>query len=374
MISDFDDYPIHQTPEPLAQPGTTDFNFYDRYWFNGISEQDGLFFGISSGLYPNRRVMDASFSVVIDGVQHSFHGSRLAPLARNRTVVGPFRLEIIRPMKIVRAVLEPNETGISCDLTFTTRTTPIEEPRSVMKRQDRIIMDTSRFAQFGRWQGWIKVNDRKIQIDPKQVFGTRDRSWGVRPVGERDAGIGAFYIPQVFWIWAPVHFDKFCTHYGAFEDEEGRQTQASGYIVPAYDKADDIPEESDIKINEMASVAQKVQWEPGKRLARKAEITLVEKDGTKHTISMECLHRFYTMGIGYLHPEWAHGMWKGDLKIAGETWKIADIAADDYRFQHIQHVCRARMGDQVGIGTLEQLSFGAHKPSGSVGFLEVESK
>ena len=79
MISDFDDYPIHQTPEPVAQPGTTDFNFYDRYWFNGISEQDGLVFAMTLGLYPNRRVMDASFSVVIDGVQHSFHASRLAP-------------------------------------------------------------------------------------------------------------------------------------------------------------------------------------------------------------------------------------------------------------------------------------------------------
>ena len=98
MISDFDDYPIHQTPEPVAQPGTTDFNFYDRYWFNGISEQDGLVFAMTLGLYPNRRVMDASFSVVIDGVQHSFHASRLAPLARNRTVVGPFSLEVIKPL------------------------------------------------------------------------------------------------------------------------------------------------------------------------------------------------------------------------------------------------------------------------------------
>jgi hypothetical protein len=374
MISDFDDYPIHQTPEPVAQPGTTDFNFYDRYWFIGASEQEGLVFGLTLGLYPNRRVMDASFSVVIDGVQHSFHGSRLAPLARNRTAVGPFRLEVIRPMKIAHAVLEPNETGMSCDLTFTARTAPIEEPRSVMKRQDRIIMDTARFAQFGRWQGWIEIAGKRIQIDPKRVLGTRDRSWGVRPVGERDAGIGASYIPQVFWVWAPIHFDKFCTHYGAFEDEEGKQTQASGYMVPTYDKVDDIPEGSDIEVTEMASVAEKLHCHPGTRLAKKAEITLVEKNGSKHVISVECLHRIYTLGMGYIHPEWAHGMWKGDLKIAGESWRIADIDPKDYRFQHIEHVCRAKMGDQVGLGTLEQLSFGAHKPSAFVGFLEVETK
>jgi hypothetical protein len=30
MLSRFDDYPIHQTPEPLALPASTDRNVYDR--------------------------------------------------------------------------------------------------------------------------------------------------------------------------------------------------------------------------------------------------------------------------------------------------------------------------------------------------------
>ena len=36
MLSKADDYPIHQTPDPIAFSGT-DRNFYDRYFFNGIS-------------------------------------------------------------------------------------------------------------------------------------------------------------------------------------------------------------------------------------------------------------------------------------------------------------------------------------------------
>ena len=31
---------------------------------------------------------------------------------------------------------------------------------------------------------------------------------------------------------------------------------------------------------------------------------------------------------------------------------------------HIQHLCRARMGDREGIGILEQLVIGPHAPSG----------
>ena len=37
MLSRHDDYPIHQTPEPIARPASTDRHVYDRYWFNGYS-------------------------------------------------------------------------------------------------------------------------------------------------------------------------------------------------------------------------------------------------------------------------------------------------------------------------------------------------
>ncbi len=34
MLTRVDDYPIHQTPAPIAYAGT-DRSFYDRYFFNG---------------------------------------------------------------------------------------------------------------------------------------------------------------------------------------------------------------------------------------------------------------------------------------------------------------------------------------------------
>jgi hypothetical protein len=40
MLSKMDDYPIHQTSEPVAHPGSSDRNVYDRYWFNGY-QYDG---------------------------------------------------------------------------------------------------------------------------------------------------------------------------------------------------------------------------------------------------------------------------------------------------------------------------------------------
>ena len=57
MLTSFDDYPIHQTAEPVAQPASGDRNVYDRYFFNGYSRDGDLFFAAALGLYPNRGVM-----------------------------------------------------------------------------------------------------------------------------------------------------------------------------------------------------------------------------------------------------------------------------------------------------------------------------
>ena len=44
MLTRADDFPIHQTPEPIAHTGS-DRNFYDRYFYNGIhlGEEDIFF-------------------------------------------------------------------------------------------------------------------------------------------------------------------------------------------------------------------------------------------------------------------------------------------------------------------------------------------
>ena len=52
MLTKADDFPIHQTPEPIAYAGT-DRNFYDRYFFNGYQPDGTEFFAIAFGVYPH---------------------------------------------------------------------------------------------------------------------------------------------------------------------------------------------------------------------------------------------------------------------------------------------------------------------------------
>ncbi len=53
MLSKFDDYPIHQTAEPIFHTASSDRFFYDRYWYNGHARDGSFYFGV--GTVPLRQ-------------------------------------------------------------------------------------------------------------------------------------------------------------------------------------------------------------------------------------------------------------------------------------------------------------------------------
>src|SRR5262249_51876724 len=178
MLTKLDDYLLHQTAEPIAQPATGDRNFYDRYFFNGYSRSGDLFFAAALGVYPNRRVMDAAFSVVRDGRQWVVRASRLAPVERTETAVGPITGEVVEPLRVLRLRVGDNPHGLAADVTFHARTAAIEEPRFTHRVGGRLFMDSTRLTQFGAWEGSIRVGDSAFPLAPANVLGCRDRSWG----------------------------------------------------------------------------------------------------------------------------------------------------------------------------------------------------
>ncbi len=163
VLSSFDDFPIHQTSHPVAHTAGTDLNHYDRYFFNGYTRDTRLFFALAMGLYPNRHVADAHFSVVVDGQtldaeQISVHASRRAPLDRaEANVVGPIEVKVIEPLNTLRITVDAPEHGLRADLTFVRRSAPIQEPHFFNQVGQRVLMDSTRMTQFGNWEGWIEI-------------------------------------------------------------------------------------------------------------------------------------------------------------------------------------------------------------------------
>ena len=98
MLTKGDDFPIHQKPSPLAEVGSSR-NFYDRYFFNGYSHEDEIFFGAVLCVYPNLNIMDAAFTFAHKGIQHNVRASRILNLERLDTVVGPIQVKVIEPLQ-----------------------------------------------------------------------------------------------------------------------------------------------------------------------------------------------------------------------------------------------------------------------------------
>ena len=56
----------------------------------------------------------------------------------------------------------------------------------ILRAGNRVTLDAQRFAQFGSWSGHFAIDGEKITVDPATWIGSRDRSWGIRPIGEAE--------------------------------------------------------------------------------------------------------------------------------------------------------------------------------------------
>ncbi len=366
MLNRLDDYPIHQTPVPIAHAATSDPNFYDRYFFNGYTRDGSLFFAAALGVYPNRQVMDASVSVVRGGQQFVLRASRMAPVERTETAVGPIRVDVEDPMRVLVLHVADNEFGIAGELRFTARAEAIEEPRVIRQVAGRRVMDSTRFTQFGTWSGELVVDGERIEIDDDAVLGCRDRSWGVRPVGERPSVGPPAPSPQLYWVWAPIQFDDVCTLVGTFQDETGHGWHEHGAVVPTWASQVDASEDREARIEHLRQPRHSIEFEAGTRRSRAATFRLDED----RVITLEPILTFQMLGIGYFSTDWGHGMWRGEEAVGGERWDVEKLDPLDPRHIHVQQLVRARMGDREGIGVLEQLIIGPHEPSGFEGLLD----
>ncbi len=357
MLSKGDDYPIHQTPEPIALSGT-DRNFYDRYFFNGYSPLAGdrAFFAAAFGVYPHLNIADAAFVVVRDGVEIALHASRCLDMERMNLIVGPIAIEVVEPLHQLRVRVNAPEQRMAAEIVFTGRSAPIEEPRFTRRIGPRTVMDYTRLTQNGRYRGWIEVDGARQDVEG--FAGTRDRSWGVRPVGARDPQAPAPAVaPQFFWLWSPTNFADGSLFFHSNDDASGMPWNRRAVWQPDSGPA-----------RELHEATAEVRWQSGTRHAAGAVVQLRD-GGWQREVTFTPLYNFFMLGLGYGHPKWAHGLNHGGLAVEREDIGLAHLDVRLPHHLHVQALCDVRVRDergtvQHGRGVLEQLALGPHRPSG----------
>jgi hypothetical protein len=365
LLTKADDYPIHQTPDPVIT--SSDRNCYDRYFFNGHSIEGDLFFGATFGVYPYLNVMDGAFCVAVDGVQHNLRVSRRMGWERMDTHAGPLSVEVIEPLKRLRVRVAANEHGVEADLVFTGRSHPMEEPRQRTFSGGRVSIDLTRMTQNGRWEGWISVHGKRIEVKPETAYGTRDRSWGLRQIGvPRDPR-------QVAWVWAPLQAADREFLFYAIENAEGDATVQGGQMVMLDGSGHE----------HMADAFAELEFQPGTRQISKATLQFTRRrrrGDIEIVLTPRIKNRMFLNGLGYGHLEWAHGMDKGELAVSYDTLEPGAITVHAPPYMHatwaqyevqVDAVAKLPGGETLQArGILEQLIVGDYHPAGLKGYTD----
>ncbi len=359
VLTKGDDYPLHQTPEPVAYAGT-DRNFYDRYFFNGYAPDGSGFFAAALGVYPHLNVMDAHFSAIRDGVQHNVHASRELGMERMDTQVGPIRIEVIEPLNKLKVTVDGE--GLKAELVFTGRAFPIEEPRFIHRIGPRTFMDYTRMTQNGHYTGWIEI-DGVREVCASGTMGTRDRSWGVRPVGTRDEQPhGSGIIPGFFWQWTPLNFADRSLFFHVNADAKGNRWNTRAVIAPDGGGAEALFDTE----GEMTSpLALGTRWPEGGKL-------VIDGPDGPETLTLTPVGRFQMRGLGYTSPKWNHGLYHGPLAVEREDFGLAQCDPGTMDNYHVQLPCKV-VSDKhgEGFGVFEQLIIGPYAPMGLKEYMDL---
>ncbi|GAB3662153.1 hypothetical protein GCM10027589_24840 [Actinocorallia lasiicapitis] len=354
-LSPLDDYPIHQISGVMRHVGTSDRNFYDRYYFNCFPISGEMMLIVGVGQYPNLGVTDA-FAVLRRGDVHQVvRASRELGADRMDTTVGPFRVEVVEGLKKLRVVLAENEHGLSFDLTWEGSVPATLEPRHYLRWQERVMFDSTRMAQTGRWTGHLIADGERFDVTPDTWWGTRDRSWGVRPVGEPEPpGIHVNNAGTFYWLYAPMQFDDHAILCIIQEDEKGRRLLEEAVRVWNDDRDDEY----------LGRPEYRPVYTPGTRDSHSATISFSPPAGTPFDVEVTALLPVHLMiGTGYgLEPHWKHGMYQGKTLVvqadrrsasAPDMWGLVDAAA---RFTYTSPTTTP----QTGYGLYEYWALGPH--------------
>ena len=361
-----DEYPIHQAPLSLARAVSSDRNFYDRCYFNAHDRSGDVFFITGGGVYPNLGVQDAYALVRRGDRQWSL---RVSDALDDRGVdlsVGPYRVEVVKPLQTIRLICDADDRrgpdgephALGFDLTWEGSFPALDEQFHLMLQGTRPILEAQRFAQVGSWAGTLRVEGEEIAVDPDLWMGTRDRSWGIRPVGETEPpGRSADEPLEGFWwLYLPFRFDDYCVVIICQELPDGYRFLNDASRIFA-----------DGRVEQLGWPEVEITYEPGTRIPTHASVTARATGGEVLELEVDSLGYIpLHIGGGYGgDPTWKHGEWRGRDWIESAVHDMTDPGlVGMFPFGVIDHVGRATCNGREGWGLFEHGTFGRHDPSG----------
>lgn len=366
-----DEYPIHQAPLSMKHVVSGDRNAYDRCIFHVFDHAGRAVLILGLGVYPNAGVIDAYATLRVGDELLAVRASDALTDDRMNLSVGPLSITVDVPLKqlTLRCAADPADPhGLSYDITWTAEFPAVWEPHHVQRRGDRLMLEGRRFVQAGQVTGTIRAKGEEFTLTPGEWTGTRDRSWGVRPIpGEEGGRAAEEYRPEGFhWLWIPVRFEDRFVMVIAQEDADGHRTLNEAVQV--------FPEGSGRHDVQLGWPHTEIRYRPGSRHPERAVVHLTDPSRKPLELGVEILNSSpLAIGAGYPPAgDWQHGTWQGRGWSDRRVYDLSDPAAHPMAaFGVTDHSARFTLDGQIGHGIFEHGSFGRHAPSGFADYSSV---
>ncbi|MCZ2110441.1 MAG: hypothetical protein LC118_12875 [Dehalococcoidia bacterium] len=223
-----DEFFYHQIPEPLPNVVTFHEHWRESLFFithHPETPKDVLCLTLAH--FPKREEMDSLQLNRIDGQPVFMRHARDYDGDPHTMAVGPVRIDITEPLKTIRLFVDPKESPLGLDLTFSARTAAHALRRGTMKAGHETIWDQSHMIQSGWFDGSYTVNGETRQVD--HWWGQRDHSWGIRD-----------HRRCPMWMWLAIQLPDGMISVWNWEYANGARVYTDGCFAPA-DGSDPIP-------------------------------------------------------------------------------------------------------------------------------------
>ncbi|MFJ3979521.1 hypothetical protein [Streptomyces sp. NPDC090021] len=359
-----DEYPIHQAPLSMKHLVSGDRNAYDRCIFHVFDHAGRAVLILGLGVYPNAGVIDAYATLRLGDELLAVRASDALTDDRMNLSVGPLSITVDVPLHRLTLRCAPDADdphGLSYDITWTAEFPAVWEPHHIQRRGDRLMLEGRRFVQAGSVTGAIRAKGEEFTLTAGEWTGTRDRSWGVRPIpGEEGGRAAEEHRPEGFhWLWIPVRFADRFVMVIAQEDADGHRTLNEAVQV--------FPEAGGRADVQLGWPHTEIRYRPGSRHPESAVIHLTDPSRKPLELGVEILNSSpLAVGAGYPPAsDWQHGTWQGRGWSDRRVYDLSHPAAHPMAaFGVTDHSARFTLDGQTGHGIFEHGSFGRHDPSG----------
>jgi hypothetical protein len=340
MLSQYDEYPIHQAARPFAHIPSTDYSWDDGYYFGAFSADEGVFLLTGMRVNPNADMIGGYAIINVAGRQYSVRVSRCWRRQMD-TRIGPLAYRFVEPLRVIRLTLEPNDSALSFDLTWSGVAPAFEEDHHYAETRGRATTDKTRYSQPGAVSGFIQFQGKRYEVTPDRWAGDRDHSWGLyadrKPLGGYTEWLPPRPVPAVrraLRFWTLFTADQWSGFYHLHESESGEQVRMNdvfgspfeGMLFPGW-------EGRPVKL---ASARHELVFERGTRILKSAVLHLQDEQGRAWQQRFEvAAPPWVPQTMGYTPGSWKDGgtmhTYHGSEELALE-WDDFDFSRQPFEY------------------------------------------